>query len=239
MFVEGGGMRFHLPALLIPLAVAAAPAHGATRNFGVNGFDRVRIEGPYRVKLSTDVAPFATASGSATALDRISIEVQGRTLRIHVGQSSWGGYPGQDPGPVEIAVGTHDLNQASLTGSGSLDIDKVKGLAFALSVEGSGLASIGQADVDQLQISVAGTGEAVVKGTALKLSATMRGTASLDASGLSIKDANISADGAATVKANVTNSATLVGSGPATFVLTGNPACTSKVAGSASVSGCR
>ena len=232
-------MRLHLSTLFVTCALAASQAQAVSRNFGVNSFDRVRVEGPYRVKLTTGVAPFASASGSATALDRITIEVQGRTLIIHNGQSSWGGYPGQDPGPVEIRVGTHDLDQAMLTGSGSLDIDKVKGLTFNLTVQGSGLATIGQASVDQLRADIAGTGGAVIAGSALKLTANMRGTSSLDALGLKINDASITADGAATVKANVTNSATITGSGPATFVLTGKPACTSKVAGSASVSGCR
>src|SRR5258705_8312631 len=123
-------MRFRLSALLVICALAAQPAHAATRNFGVNGFDRIRVEGPYRVKLATGVAPFASASGSPTALDRITIEVQGRTLIIHVSKSSWGGYPGQDPGPVEIQAGTHELGQASLTGSGTVQIDKIKGLSF-------------------------------------------------------------------------------------------------------------
>ncbi len=232
-------MRFHPSALALTLALGTAQAHAAPRNFGITDFDRILIEGPYRVTLSTGVAPFASASGSATALDRVVVEVQGRTLHVHVSRSSWGGYPGQDPGPVEVSVGTHDLNQASLTGSGTLAIDKIKGLSFNLSVQGSGLARIGQADVDQLQVSVAGTGGAIVSGTAPKLNATMRGISSLDASALIIKDATLSADGAATVKANVTNSATITGSGPATFELAGNPACTSQVAGSASVSGCR
>jgi len=60
-------------ALLFVLAVSA-PSEAATRNFGVSGFDRVRVDGPYRVTLTTGVAPFATASGSATALDAVSIE---------------------------------------------------------------------------------------------------------------------------------------------------------------------
>lgn len=232
-------MSFRLSTLFVTCALAAQPAYAATRNFGVSGFDRIRVEGPYRVKLATDVAPFASASGSAAALDRIAVEVQGRTLLVHVNKSSWGGYPGQDPGPVEIQVGTHELNQASLTGSGTLQIDKIKGLSFNLFVQGSGLASIDQANVDQLRVEVAGTGGAIISGTAPQLTATVKGTSSLDASGLNIKDATISADGAATVKANVSNSATITGVGPATFVLTGNPACTSKVAGSTSVSGCR
>ena len=49
----------------------------------------------------------------------------------------------------------------------------------------------------------------------------------------------IGAEGAATVKANVTNAVKIDGSGPATITLTGKPSCTSSLKGSASVSGCR
>jgi len=232
-------MRFHLPFVLLALGIAASPAISATRNFGINGFDRVRVEGPYKVKLSNGVAPFATASGSQAALDRIAMDVTGRTLVIHAGRASWGGYPGENSGPVEIRLGTHELSQASLNGSGSLEIDKVKALSFNLAVQGSGFVTIARADVDQLQIDVAGTAGASVGGTSPKLTATIRGIASLDASGLKVKDATLTTDGASSVKADISNSVKINAFGPATIALTGGPACTTKASGSASVSGCR
>ena len=73
-----------------------------------------------RFALTTGVAPFASASGSAAALDRVAIDVQGRTLVVHSNRSSWGGYPGEATGPVEISIGTHELSAAWLNGSGSL-----------------------------------------------------------------------------------------------------------------------
>jgi len=230
-------MRICLP-LLLALAVSA-PAQAATRNFGVSGFDRVRIDGPYKVTLTTGVPPFANASGSQTALDAVSIDVQGRTLVVHVSRSAWGGYPDKDAGPVEINIGTHDLSAAYLNGAGSLQINRVKSLAFELSAQGSGLATIGDADVDQLLVGVVGSASASIAGRAGKLTATVRGISLLDASGLAIKDATISAEGAATVKANVTNAVKVDGTGPATITLTGDPSCTTHMTGSASVSGCR
>ncbi|MFL6744237.1 MAG: hypothetical protein ACJ8E3_09835 [Sphingomicrobium sp.] len=50
-------------ALLTAFALLAAPAGAATRNFGIEGFDRIRLEGPFSVKLTTGVAPFAKATG--------------------------------------------------------------------------------------------------------------------------------------------------------------------------------
>jgi hypothetical protein len=231
-------MRTLLPALLAA-AVLATPASAATRNFGISGFDRVRVEGPFKVRLSTGVAPFARASGTADAVDRLAVTVEGRTLVVRT-QSAWGaGFPGQKYTPAEVEIGTHDLTSAWLNGAGTLKIDKVKGLSFDVSVQGSGAMGIGRADVDQLKIAVSGTAAAIVAGKAMRLTTTVRGISSLDAAALETKDAVVGAEGAATVRAHVTNTVKVDASGPATIVLTGDPTCTAKLAGSASVSGCK
>ena len=231
-------MFARLPCLLIALSLAG-PSPAATRNFGIEGFDRIRVDGPFRVRLTTGVAPFARASGSPAAIDRVGIDLQGRTLVVHVSRSSWGGYPGAASGPVEISVGTHDLSAAWLNGSGSLDIDRVKGLGFDLSVQGSGGTTIGKADVDDLRVTLFGNASATVGGRAAKLTAIQRGITSLNAGGLTVKDATIAAEGGSTASAAVTNAAKVTASGTATVALAGNPSCTVRANGSATVSGCR
>jgi hypothetical protein len=231
-------MRTALPALAI-LIVASAPADAATRNFGVSGFDRIRVDGPFKVQLTTGVAPFATASGSAAALDSVVIDVQGRTLVVRNSRTSWGGYPGDSKGPVEIRIGTHELNTAWVNGAGSLAIDMARGLSFDLSVQGAGSASIGAVAVDQLKVSLAGTGTARIAGTAPRMTAIVRGISTLDASGLTAKDATIGAQGPATVKATVTGTAKVDAMGASVVDLAGRPACTVKTIGSATVTGCR
>ncbi len=222
----------------VALCALAAPAGAATRNFGITGFEKVRIEGPYKIVLSTGVAPFARATGSAAALDKVAIEVRGNTLVVHNSRSSWGGFPAANAGPVEIALGTHDLRAVSLNGSGTIAIDRVKGLSFDLSVQGSGVGSIGRAAVDQLSLNLGGTASATVAGKAAKMTAVVRGNSSLDASALRVADAVLGAEGAATVKADIRNAVKIDGSGPATVTLSGKPACTLRVSGSVSVSGC-
>lgn len=237
MIGEGACMRTFL--LAAALAATAAPAAAATRNFGITDFDKVRVDGPYKVVLSTGVAPFARATGSPAALDRIAIEMRGNTLVVHSDVNAWGSSQDQGGGPVQIELGTHDLGAAWLNGSGTLAIDRVKGLSFDLSVQGSGAGAIGQANVDQLNVSVAGTASARLAGQAAKVTAVIRGISSFDASALAIKDATLGADGAATIAANVSNSVSIDAKGPATVRLSGGPSCTLHVAGSADVSGCR
>jgi len=231
-------MRTFLTAAALALTLAA-PAGAATRNFGITSFEKIRVEGPFKVRLTTGVAPFASASGSPAAIDRVAIDVRGNTLVVHSNTSSWGGYPGQDAGTVQISLGTHDLSSAWLNGSGTLAINKVKGLSFDLSVAGSGGATISQTNVDQLNVAVTGTANASLSGQADRLTAVVRGISSLNVANLAAKDATIGAEGTATIAANVSNSVKIDGSGPATIRLTGGPACTLRVSGSTSVSGCK
>lgn len=231
-------MRAFLLTASASLALAA-PAGAATRTFGITSFTKVRVEGPFKVTLATGVAPFARATGSTTALDRVAIDVRGDTLVVQTNPSAWGGYPGEDPGPIEVSVGTHDLTNAALTGAGSLAISQVKGLSFTLSVQGSGLAQIDDAAADQLEVNLAGTANAKLKGHALKLTALVRGLSSIDAAKLTTPDAHVTADGSATVDVDVTDTARVDAWGPATIRFSGRPACTLKVSGSTSVSGCR
>src|SRR5256885_4502530 len=185
-------MRTFILALCTSLALAA-PAGAATRNFGVTGFTKIRVDGPYKVSLATGVAPFARATGSGPALDRLTVEVRGDTLVVQANKSGWGGYPGSNPGPVEVSVGTHELSNAWVNGAGALLIDRIGGLGFALSVQGSGRAAIGSANADQLNVSLVGTASARLIRRAKKLTALVRGLSALDAPGPAATHASIRA----------------------------------------------
>lgn len=233
-------MRSFLTAAAATAILFAAPAGAANRNLGITSFEKLRVEGPFRITLKTGVPPFARAVGGQSALDRISVEMRGSTLIIRNSQASTrDGDLGKDSGAVEIYLGTHELNSAWLTGSGTMAIDRVKGLKFDLSVSGSGGAQIAQAAVDQMTINIMGTASAAVAGNADQVTADIRGISSLDAGGLAAHDALITIDGAATVDAAVSNAVKVTADGPATIRFAGRPSCTLHLTGSADVSGCR
>ena len=233
--------RLPLLAVLALASLPAVAAPPASRNYGVSGFDRIRVDGPYEVNLKTGVAPFARASGrNNAAVDSVSIKVEGRTLVIRRDSSSgWGGYTGQSTGPVVIDIGTHDLTTAWLNGAGSLTIDKVKGLSFDLNIEGAGVARIDAVAVDQFRISASGAGTARLAGKTLKTTALARGSVNIDAQGLSAKDAIITAEGPSIVRLTASDTAKINAFGIAAVTLSGEPSCTLRVQGSASVSGCK
>ena len=230
-------MRRLLAAILI--AAAAAPSPAAERRFTITSFDRIRLDGPFSVTVKTTVAPFAMARGRAAALDRVIVEMQGRTLVVRRDRNGWGGDSDSANQPVEIAVGTHELTAAWVNGSGSLAVDKVRGLKFDLSVAGSGSADVGSVEVDQLKVGLLGSATGKLQGKALRLAAGIDGSSALDAPDLTARDAFITSSGPAIVEVTATQTAKVNASGAATVTLRGRPACTNRLEGSATVSGCK
>ena len=236
---ESGGMT-KAAILALCLTSLASPAPAEERTLSVTTFDKVRVDGPYKVKVTTGASPFAKVSGSAAAIDGVKVDQQGQTLIIRPNSSSWGGsYPGQSRGPVEVSVGTPSLSTAWVNGAGSLAVDRIKGLSFNLSVQGSGAAAVGDTDVDQLSIGMAGSGTISIAGKAPKLTAIVRGTSSLDASALMVRDATVGAEGPAQVRINASGTAKVDARGVASVDIAGGAACTVKSEGSAIVTGCR
>ena len=232
-------MRIIIPLFVAATALApAGRAAAADRNFTVTDFDRIRLDGPFRVSVRTGVAPFARASGSLEALDKVAIEVQGRTLVVRPNRSSWGGYPGKPAGPVTIEVGTHDLSASWVNGAGSLLIDRARGLRFDVTVQGAGTVRIDRVEADRLSVGLNGAASATLGGRADKLTAIVRGVSSLDSAALQAKDVVVGTEGASVIRVAASHTAQINAAGTASVSVDGGAACTVKIAGSASVSGC-
>ncbi len=220
--------RILLPALAILFVV---PAHAAERRYTVTDFDRIRVEGPFVVTMVTGKPPSAVASGSGQALERVSIDVQGRTLRISPNRSAWGGYPGESSGRVEIAVSGHELRAASVNGSGRLAVDEVEAMRFDIAVTGSGTLSVGRVEADRLFVSLLGSGGISLAGKVESLTAAISGSGDLDAGGLTAEQAEITADTAGTIAVIVIETAEVTATGSGDTSIHGSPSCDVKARG--------
>lgn len=214
-----------MPAALLVLA-AAAPVHGAERRYSVTDFDKIQVDGPYQVSLTTGLSSGARAIGSQEAINRVSVEVQGRTLRIRPNRSAWGGFPGERIGTVTIEATTRDIRAGTVVGSGSLTIDKAKGLRLDLSVSGSGRLGAANVEADNLVIGLLGSGRIAVAGKAKQLRATVQGSGDFDGRALRADDAQINADTAGSVAVGVVRTARVTAAGPGEVDVIGSPACT-------------
>ena len=212
--------------LAAALAAAAAPAQAAERRYPVTDFDRVVVEGPYIVRLTAGSASSARASGGQAALDRLTLDVNGQTLRIRRARSSWGGNPGAQEGPVTIELTTRNVRSVRLIGPARFDVDRAEGLRVDLIVEGSGSLRAGAVRADNLSIGLAGAGRIEAAGTAENVTADIQGTGDVEASALRAENVAITTTTTGNVAIEATETANVNALGLGEVAVLGRPACT-------------
>lgn len=218
-------MRTLLAALL--LVLFATPAAAVDQRIMVTDFDRVQVDGPYQVTLSVGRPSGVVASGSRGGLDRVLIEVQGRTLKIRPNKSAWGGYPGEPAGGVvQIIASTQELRGASVQGGGSLSIDRAKGLRIDVSVSGSGRLGIAAVAADQLVLNLNGSGKIMLGGAAKQFRAFLSGTGDLDAASFRADNADLVTDTSGAIAFAAIRTAKVRANGTGEVAIGGAPACT-------------
>ena len=217
-----------MPAILglATLAAVTGPAAAADRRYSVTDFDRVIVEGPYVVRLSLGRPSHAVASGTREGIDRVTVDVQGQTLRIRRNRSAWGGMPGADSGPVTIELATRNLRSARLIGPATLDVEGARGLNVQLTVEGSGRVRATGVAVDNLSLGLLGSGRLEISGNARALRADFQGTGDVEASRLVAQNAAVTTTTAGTVALTVNGPVSVAANGLGNVTILGRAVCT-------------
>ncbi|WP_106640532.1 head GIN domain-containing protein [Allosphingosinicella vermicomposti] len=216
------------------LSFISAPALADERRYTITDFDRIRIDGPYRVEVNAGSASTVTGTGARDALDRVAVDVEGRVLRIRTDKSSWKG--SGNAGPVSLRITTRQLRGLILSGSGSAEVHGIKGLRFDLSLAGSGQAKIDNIAADRVVVTLTGAGGATLAGHAKLLEANLIGSSSLDAAALTAEDVKIASASAGNVTAAARRTATITGGGTGDIMVKGSAACTIRAEGAGAVS---
>jgi len=164
-------------------------------------------------------------SGDSHDLDTLDVSVHGQTLRIGSAHFGWGSSI-QARAPLTVYVSTPHLSVVGFTGSGRIAIDQLRGPRITAWLSGSGQMDIGQVQAENLSLAVAGSGHVIAAGKAAQAKLESTGSATLDASKLSIQDATLAAYGAATLNSSVSRSADATATGAASINVDGHPACT-------------
>lgn len=220
-----GGMRHQLAALLLSLFAAGA-GQAAERRYPVTDFERIEVDGPYSVRLTTGRNSLAVATGPRAGLDRLTVEVNGQTLRIRRNRNGWTGTPGGQQGQVEILVTARALRGARIIGPGRLEIDRLSGMRADVGVEGSGELVIGWIATDVLNLRMIGSGRLEARGRTRQLNAVFDGSGNVEAGQLVAQDAVVATTSFGTVALNAARTARITANGRGEVTVAGRPACT-------------
>lgn len=226
-----------IPALFLAAAAAPVPQAAESTTVMLTGFERLRVDGPFRVKLIDGQPPRATITGDRRAIDRISVRNMGGQLVIGPRNQSFEGWSEQS-GPVTITVGARGLRGVNINGGGSVEVDRMTGQRVDLGVNGAGSLTIARLDTDQLAVTLTGTGAVRINGGTTR---TARfgsyGAGSIDAAGMSINDLTVQAQSAGDSRFTARYTAQIASLGTGSVRVTGSAACTLSGPGPASCSG--
>lgn len=214
------------PIFAIALLAAPVAASAADHNYSVTDFDRVIVEGPYAVRLVVGAPSSAVATGSRDALDRLTVDVQGQTLRIRRNNSAWGGSPNANVGPVTVTLATRNLRSARIIGAGQLDIAGGRGLNLEFVLQGSGRLRATAVAADNLSLGLLGSGRIEVGGTARALHADLQGNGDVEASHLVAQNATLSTSTSGIVAVTVNGPASVTANGLGEVTILGAAVCT-------------
>jgi len=222
--------------VLLACALPTAPAFAATRNVPVPGFSKLRVEGPYDVRVRTGAAPSLRATGPKDRLDRLMVEARSGTLVVSTEMGwSWHSLHWGKDDAVRIEITVPSLDGVELTGSGDVDIDSRRGEDFNVLLTGSGNLSVGQMEASRLKATVNGSGTLSLGGTAARADLTVMGSGDLDAKRLKVGQLTGSVLGSGDLSVGPTRvaHARLVGSGD--ISIAGKPSCSTSKTGSGDI----
>ena len=215
-----------LALLLAPGAAGAAGA--ASRNYSVGSFERVRVDGPFRVDIRTCGSPNATVEADQALLDRIEIVPEGETLavRYRVGQWNERGPSRRADAPVVVKLSTGAVRTLLVGPGAEVTLNRARGQRVDLSVIGAGVLTVAAAEADQLGATVIGAGTITLAGHAGRARLLMDGPGTIDAAALVANDLTVRLDGSGETRAAARYTAQVTDTGLGRVTVTGPAKCT-------------
>lgn len=206
-------------------ALLAAPAAAAERTYSITDFDRIVVEGPFVVRLATGRPTSVRATGPQDAIERLTVDAQGQTLRIRPNRQAWGG-DGRQQGVLEITLTTRTLRSARVIGPGRLEIAGLQGLRAELALDGSGRLDATGIAADNLAIALRGSGAMNLSGRAEAVRADVQGSGDLAAGALVARNLTLTSATTGAVALTASDTASITALGVGEIEIAGGAACT-------------
>jgi len=231
-------------ALIAASAATAACSHErdgdagpvVSKGYQVGNFTELEAAGPFNVTVRTGANPSVQAKGNQKLLEKLVVEVDGDTLKIHPGKKhGWFGGWHSTRGRADIMVTVPQIQAASLAGSGGINIDKVTGDSFKGEIAGSGDLTLQSVDVQTLKVDIAGHGSVNGAGKARLASYDIAGSGDVNGDGIAVEDLRVGIAGSGNVKAYATRTADVDIMGSGNVQVTGGAKCTVSKMGSGNV----
>ncbi|MES2098026.1 MAG: DUF2807 domain-containing protein [Pseudomonadota bacterium] len=218
--------RFLLAFVLIAVA---GPAWAAERSFTVSNFDRVRVDGPFEVRVIVGggTSSSGKASGDARVLADLDLGVQNNTLVVRRGNGGWG-ERGKVTGPAPVVtIMLPALRGATVIGGGKLAISgKINSPRIDFQITGTGSIDAQGIAAEDVMVTLIGFGHITLAGRSGRARLVTNGSGTIAATGLDVGDLLVRLDGPGETQASARFTADVTSTGLGRVVVAGNPKCT-------------
>lgn len=229
-----------MKALLLAALLAITPFVHAVTGSGtiktearaVSGFQAVATRGSVALVLRQGTREGLELRGDDNVLALIETRVveRGGVPTLEIGTKDGASYSTRNP--VVATIDLITLRALTLAGASDVSADALKAPALQIVVSGSGKLRLRGLAVDELAVTVSGSGDAVLAGRAPTLGLKLSGSADVNARELESDTvaASVAGSGNVTVNARKTLAASVAGSGNVSY--SGAANVTSSIAGS-------
>ncbi|KQM96386.1 head GIN domain-containing protein [Sphingomonas sp. Leaf25] len=208
--------------MLATLLAALLLQPASERQWMLTGFDRVRVDGPYAVTITTGSGASARAAGDPKALEQVQLRVEGNTLIVQPLRDDRGRPATAAPA---IIVTTPRVAAISLRGGGTVRLDRARASRVDLALTGDGTIEVGEVDAEQLTLTLLGAGRAVLAGRTGRARIMVNGAGSIAADALDVGDLLVQMSGTGDGRYRARYTADIAASGSGSVTVGGTPRC--------------
>lgn len=191
----------------------------------IGSFERLRVEGPFRVVVTAGRSPAARVSGDARQIERVEVRLDGTTLVVRPAIGRWQEEPATTATPLAITLATPNLNGATVIGGGEVTVAGGRAARLDLAVTGAGSIALTGAVTEQANATVIGAGRIALAGRAGKARLLVNGPGRIDAAGLDTGELTVRVDGPGEALARARYAATVTNLGLGHVAVAGTPRC--------------
>jgi hypothetical protein len=215
-------MRWLALAPLLLLVSAAPPPE--EKRLMVTSFDRIRVDGPFQIEVTTG-QPSATIAGDPRTFEHIAIRVDGSTLVVSTGQLGWAKRAEEAPASARILLSAPSLRALAVNGGARVRIAEMRGSRVDIGLNGAGSIEVSALRAEDLNVTLIGTGAITLAGTALQARVRSSGAGSVEAEGLTANDAVLLSESSGNLRMRVRYTAQVNSTGIGGVAVLGTPKC--------------
>jgi hypothetical protein len=222
-------MRAFLIIAMVFLTISAFSQKKEERN--VDSFSGIGLSISGDLYLTQGSPQEVLIEADEDILEKIVTEVKDGVLKIRK-QKGWG----QNLKNVSIWVTVPEIDGIYLAGSGYIIAEKpVISEEIEINISGSGKVNLQELGGDEIGISISGSGDAIIAGTADEADIAISGSGKVLAKGLEVSECDVRISGSGSCEVNVTGELGARISGSGKVIYFGTPVVDAKVSGSGRV----